>query len=95
VARVRATRGYRRMSNNRRCSSVAPPSTSIGQSPVSAQRALRILEATGLSQFAAIRAALLGSAERVRKHGELAAELASLEAEEVDRAEMLSIACCP
>jgi antitoxin component of RelBE/YafQ-DinJ toxin-antitoxin module len=57
-----------------------------------AQRALRILEATGLSQSAAIRSALMAAAERVRKHSELAAEAASLEADEVDRAEMLSIA---
>jgi len=57
-----------------------------------AQRALRILEATGLSQSEAVRAALLASAERVRRKSELAAEAASLEANEVDRAEMLSIA---
>ena len=57
-----------------------------------AQRALRILEATGLSQSAAIRSALLASAERVRKRSELAAESASLEADDADRAEMLSIA---
>jgi len=57
-----------------------------------AQRALRILEATGLSQSEAVRAALLASAERVRRKSELAAEAASLEANEVDRAEMLLIA---
>jgi antitoxin component of RelBE/YafQ-DinJ toxin-antitoxin module len=57
-----------------------------------AQRALRILEATGLSQSAAIRAALLASAERVRKRSDLAAEVAALEADEMDRVEMLSIA---
>jgi predicted transcriptional regulator len=57
-----------------------------------AQRALRILEATGLSQSAAIRSALLASAERVRKRSELAAETAALDADEVDRVEMLSIA---
>jgi Arc/MetJ-type ribon-helix-helix transcriptional regulator len=57
-----------------------------------AQRALRILEATGLSQSAAIRSALLASAERVRQRTELAAEVASLEADDVDRAEMDSIA---
>ena len=56
-----------------------------------AQRALRILEATGLSQSAAIRSALLASAGRVRKRSELVAEAASLEADEADRAEMLSI----
>lgn len=57
-----------------------------------AQRALRILEATGLSQSAAIRSALLASAERVRKRSELAVEAASLEADDADRAEMQSIA---
>lgn len=57
-----------------------------------AQRALRILEATGLSQSAAIRSALLASAERVRKHSEVAVEAAALEAGDIDRAEMLSIA---
>ncbi len=57
-----------------------------------AERALRILEATGLSRSAAIRSALLASAERVRKRSELAAEAAALEADEADRAEMLSIA---
>ena len=57
-----------------------------------AQRALRVLEATGLSQSEAIRSSLLASAERVRKRSELAAEVAALEIDEVDRAEMLSIA---
>ncbi len=56
------------------------------------ERALRILEATGLSRSAAIRTALLASAERVRKRSELASEAAALEADEADRAEMLSIA---
>ena len=57
-----------------------------------AQRALRILKSTGLSQSAAIRAPLLASAERVRKRSELAAEVAALEADETDRTEMASIA---
>jgi Arc/MetJ-type ribon-helix-helix transcriptional regulator len=57
-----------------------------------AQRALRVLEATGLSQSEAIRAALLASAHRLRKQSELAAEVAALEADDDDRAEMLSIA---
>ena len=57
-----------------------------------AQRALRVLEATGLSQSEAIRSALLASAQRLRKQSELAAEAAALEADDVDRAEMLSIA---
>jgi Arc/MetJ-type ribon-helix-helix transcriptional regulator len=57
-----------------------------------AQRALRALEATGLSQSDAIRSALLASAARLRKYSELAAEVAALEADDADRAEMLSIA---
>jgi Arc/MetJ-type ribon-helix-helix transcriptional regulator len=57
-----------------------------------AQRALRVLEATGLSQSEAIRSALVASAGRLRKQSELAAEAAALEADDVDRAEMLSIA---
>ena len=57
-----------------------------------AQRALRMLEATGLSQSAAIRAALLASAQRIRKRSDLAAEVAALEADETDRTEMASIA---
>ena len=56
-----------------------------------AQRALRVLEATGLSQSEAIRSALMASAERLGRRSELAAEVAALEADEVDRAEMLSI----
>jgi hypothetical protein len=57
-----------------------------------AQRALRVIEATGLSQSEAIRSALLASADRLRGRRELAAEVAALEADEADRAEMLSIA---
>jgi Arc/MetJ-type ribon-helix-helix transcriptional regulator len=56
-----------------------------------AQRALRVLEGTGLSQSEAIRSALLASAQRLRKQSELAAEVAALEADDVDRAEMLAI----
>lgn len=57
-----------------------------------AQRALRTLESTGLSQSEAIRSALLASAERLKRRTELAAEVAALEADEADRAEVLSIA---
>jgi hypothetical protein len=57
-----------------------------------AQRALRTLEATGLSRSAAIRSSLIASAERLGRRRELAAEVAALEADEDDRAEMLSIA---
>ena len=57
-----------------------------------AERALRALEASGLSQSDAIRSSLLASAERLRRGQDLAAEAAALEADEADRAEMSSIA---
>ena len=57
-----------------------------------AERALRVLEASGLTQSEAIRSSLLASAERLRRRHGLAAEAAALEADENDRAEMLSVA---
>jgi antitoxin component of RelBE/YafQ-DinJ toxin-antitoxin module len=57
-----------------------------------AQRALRSLEAAGMTRSEAIRTALVDSARRLRKRSELAAEAAALEADEVDREEMLSVA---
>ena len=57
-----------------------------------ADRALRALEATGLSRSEAIRSALIASAQRLRRSSELAAEVAALEADEQDRDEMLAIA---
>ena len=57
-----------------------------------AERALRALEASGLSRSEAIRASLLASAQRLRRGKDLAAEAAALEADEGDRAEMLSVA---
>ena len=57
-----------------------------------ADKALRTLEATGLSQSDAIRTALLSSARHLRRRRELAAEVAALEADESDRAEMLAVA---
>jgi Arc/MetJ-type ribon-helix-helix transcriptional regulator len=57
-----------------------------------AQRALRVLEATGLSQSEAIRSSLLASAAKLRKQRELAAEVAALEADESDHAEMMAVA---
>jgi antitoxin component of RelBE/YafQ-DinJ toxin-antitoxin module len=57
-----------------------------------AQRALRVLEASGLSTSEAIRSSLIESARKVRRSGELAKEVAALEADEHDRAEMLSVA---
>ena len=57
-----------------------------------ATRALRTLEATGLSRSEAIRTALVESATRLRRSAALAAEAAALEADEADRDEMLSVA---
>lgn len=57
-----------------------------------ADKALRTLEATGLSQSEAIRTALLGEARHRRRSKELAAEVAALEADDADRDEMLAVA---
>lgn len=55
------------------------------------ERALRTLEASGLSRSDAIRSALVSSADRLRRGRELAAEVAALEADEADRDEMLAV----
>jgi hypothetical protein len=57
-----------------------------------ADKALRTLEATGLTQSEAIRSALLGEVRHRRRSQQLAAEVASLEADEEDRQEMLAVA---
>jgi Arc/MetJ-type ribon-helix-helix transcriptional regulator len=57
-----------------------------------ALRALAQLEATGLSRSEAIRRAILDSAARLQRRAALAAEVAALEADEDDRAEMLEVA---
>jgi len=57
-----------------------------------AQRALRALEASGLSRSEAIRSALIYSAHRLRRRADLAAEVAALEADDADRREMLAVA---
>ncbi|MBI2704371.1 MAG: hypothetical protein HYX32_03640 [Actinobacteria bacterium] len=57
-----------------------------------AQRALRALEAAGMSRSEAIRSALIASADRLRRRSALAAEVAALEADEADRDEMLAVA---
>ncbi len=57
-----------------------------------AERALRSLEAAGLSRSEAIRSALIDSARRMQRRSELAAEVAALEADNADREEMLEIA---
>lgn len=56
------------------------------------ERALRVLEAAGMSRSEAIRSALLVAAERLRRRRGLAAEAAALEADEQDRAEMSAVA---
>lgn len=57
-----------------------------------AQRALRTLEAAGLSRSEAIRSSLIASADRLRRRSALADEVAALEADEADRDEMLAVA---
>ena len=57
-----------------------------------AERALRVLEATGLSRSDAIRSSLIVAAERVRSRAVLAAEVEALEADEADRSEMAAVA---
>jgi len=55
-------------------------------------RALGQLEASGMTRSEAIRTALVESAARRRDKKSLAAEVAALEADENDRAEMLAVA---
>ena len=57
-----------------------------------ADKALRSLEATGMSQSEAIRVDLLSEVKRLRESKELAVEVASLEADAADREEMLAVA---
>ena len=57
-----------------------------------AERALRSLEAAGLSRSDAIRSSLVEAARNRRKRSEFAAEAAALEADEADREEMLAVA---
>ena len=57
-----------------------------------AERALRVLNACGMTTSDAIRSALIESARRVRRSQSLAREVAELEADEADRAEMLEVA---
>lgn len=57
-----------------------------------AQRALRQLEAQGLTQSEAVRSSLVHEAARIRDRRALAAEVAALEADEADRAEMREVA---
>ncbi len=57
-----------------------------------ASRALRALEASGLSRSEAIRQSLIASARRLRERSALAAEVAALEADVEDRDEMVAVA---
>lgn len=57
-----------------------------------ALKALKTLEAAGMSRSDAIRSALLAAAGRLRQRQELAAEVAALEADEQDRREMIEVA---
>ena len=57
-----------------------------------ALRALRQLQASGLSRSEAIRQALMDSAARLNKRTALAEEVAALEADEDDRREMREVA---
>lgn len=57
-----------------------------------ANKALRALEATGLTRSEAIRTALVGEVRHRRRSHEIAAEVAALEADEADREEMLAVA---
>lgn len=57
-----------------------------------AEKALRLLESTGVSRSEAIRSALLASAQRISRSKALAAEAAALDADEEDREEMLAVA---
>lgn len=54
--------------------------------------ALNRLTSTGLSQSEAIRSALIDTARRLFDMDSLAAEARALEADELDRAEMLAVA---
>lgn len=57
-----------------------------------ALHALDQLKATGMTRSEAIRAALVDAASRLHDKQALAAEVAALEADEEDRAEMLAVA---
>jgi len=56
------------------------------------QRALQTLEASGLSRSEAIRKAILDAAAALRRYEALRAEVAELEADDVDRQEMREVA---
>ena len=57
-----------------------------------ALQALKLLEAKGMTRSEAIRTALVEAASRLSDRRALAAEVAALEADEKDQAEMLAVA---
>jgi hypothetical protein len=57
-----------------------------------AARALRLLQASGMSQSDAIRSSVIAAAKRLRTRESIRAEVAAAEADPADRAEMLAIA---
>jgi predicted transcriptional regulator len=56
------------------------------------QRALRTLEASGMSRSEAVRKSILDAAASLRRHEALRAEVAALDADEEDRREMQEVA---
>jgi len=56
------------------------------------QRALRTLEASGMSRSQAIRRSILDAAAALRRRAALRIEVAALEADEADRRETLEVA---
>jgi Arc/MetJ-type ribon-helix-helix transcriptional regulator len=56
-----------------------------------AERALRLLESSGLSRSEAIRSSLIASATKLRRRDDLAAEFAALQANDEDRREMQAV----
>ena len=56
------------------------------------QRALRTLEASGMSRSEAVRKSILDAAAALRRHEALRAEIAALDADEEDRREMQEVA---
>jgi antitoxin component of RelBE/YafQ-DinJ toxin-antitoxin module len=57
-----------------------------------AERALGVLEAAGMTRSEAIRSSLVEAARRRLRRSELAAEVAALESDEADRAELAAVA---
>jgi len=71
---------------------VAPTSAISVRLDDEAERALRTLEATGMSRSEAIRTSLVRAARATRRHEEIAAEVAALESDDADRSEMFAVA---